>query len=643
MLELHVATNGRDDADGAPDTPLATLEGARDALRQCRQGREGATIWVHGGLYQFDRPLALTAEDSGAEGAPVRCRAWPREAVVLSGGREIGGFEPVVDAAVRERLDLAARDHVVQTDLRAQGIDDLGEAVTAGKRLELFFAEQPMTLARWPNEGFSQIARVLGLEPFECHGIEGDHAGVFTYDGDRPRRWQAEDDVWLLGYWFWDWADAYQQVASIDPEQRRIELAQPPHHYGYRPGQRWYAANLLCELDAPGEWYLDRRAGILYFWPPTPIEGNRITVSVLPELLHLDGVSHVSFEGLTLEASRATAISIEGGAGCVVRDCTTRNVGGWGVKVSGGRRHRVEHCCIHHPGEGGVSLSGGDFDSLTPAEHLAAHNHIHHFSRLVRTYRPGVGVNGVGIRVAHNHIHDAPHSAILLGGNEHLIEFNEIHHVCAETGDVGAFYMGRDWTARGTVIRHNYFHHIKGPGLWGANAVYLDDAASGIRIEGNVFYQAAKAAFIGGGRDNLVANNVFVDCQAAVHVDARGLGWMHATVEPGGIMPERLAARPIDSPVWRARYPQLPGLLDDEPAAPKYNRVERNISWRSQWLDVEDKAMPYLHFADNLVDEDPRFIDEANGDFRLRADSPAVAMGFEPIPTEQIGPQPPDA
>ena len=72
---------------------------------------------------------------------------------------------------------------------------------------------------------------------------------------------------------------------------------------------------------------------------------------------------------------------------------------------------------------------------------------------------------------------------------------------------------------------------------------------------------------------------------------------------------------------------------------PKGNVVRRNISFGGRWLDVEKKAMPLIEFADNLVDRDPKFVDPAAMDFRLRDDSPAFRLGFRRIPVEKIGPR----
>ncbi len=641
---LYVSPQGDDSWSGRlprprnGDGPLATLEGARDTLRALRKaGRleDGATVEILGGTYELKQPFELTEEDSGTEDGRIVYCARRREQVRISGGRLVTNFEPVTKPAILDRLDEAARGHVLQADLKALGITDFGE-FAQGKRLELFFDDKPMTLARWPNEGFVKIAAVAEKDGHQIHGIKGSKVGKIIYEGDRPARWTAEKDIWLHGYWFWDWSDSYGKVESIDAQRHLISLAPPYHGYGYRPGQRFYALNVLAELDTPGEWYLDRQEGIIYFWPPGPVAEGRPTVSVQPTLVSMKGTSYVTIRGLVLEACRGTAVTISGGAHSRIASCVIRNTGSSAVSISGGSANGVSGCDIYNTGGSGIGLYGGDRPTLTPAGHYAEDNHIHHFARLYRTYRPAVGVDGVGNRVSHNLLHDGPHNAILLGGNDHLIEYNEIYNVCYETGDVGAFYMGRDWTARGTLIRYNYFHDISGPGMYGANAVYLDDAASGITIFGNVFYKAGRAAFIGGGRDNTIENNIFVDCSPAVHVDARGLGWMKPAVVDNGTLPVRLKKMPYKQPPWSTRYPRLVNILDDDPAAPKGNVIVRNVC-RGRWDEIEQAARPFLTMQDNLVGEDPRFVDPEKMNFQLRDDSPAWALGFKRIPIEKIG------
>lgn len=635
-LEVHVAPDGDDAGSGSADSPFATLTRARDAVREAIADglpEGGAVVVLHGGRYEMTAPLELTAEDSGAESAPIVWRARSGEEVVLSGGRRVptGAFGPVTDTAALGRLPEEAREHVAQADLRALGINDFGSP--AGGGLEVFFGEERMTLARWPNEGFARIAELLDIRPIDVRGRKGDAVGKWVFEGDRPLRWLGEKDLWVHGYWFHDWADQRHAVKRIDRDDRTIEVEEPYHHYGYRTGQWYYAYNALSELDEPGEWYLDRETGVLYFWPPGRLARTPVTVSVLDGLLTAADASHVSFEGLTFEAARKTAVTL-GGAHNALIGCTFHDIGGFAAKA-GGTGHRILHCDAYALGEGGFAISGGDRPTLTPGGNVVENCHIHDFGEWKRMYVPGVRVDGVGNRVAHNLIHTAPHQAIGFSGNDHIFELNEIHSVCYESNDAGAIYAGRDWTMRGTIIRHNYMHHVNGREGRGVVGVYLDDMFCGTEISGNVFHRVIRAAFIGGGRDNLVLNNVFVECPRAIHIDARALGWAAGSVPT--TMTTRLKAMPYESELWRTRFPSLPGILEDEPAAPKGNIVARNIVLGPYpWRDVTADSAPYQQIEEPLVIEDPGWFDPAGPRLEL-PDRVAPPEGWEPIPMDGIG------
>ncbi len=647
-LRLFVAPNGDDAWSGKlrepnaakTDGPFATLERARAAIRALKRAgglpAGGVTVWVRGGVYELKKPFELGAQDSGAAAAPIVYRAAPGETVRLVAGKLVTNFTRVTDPRVLKRLDPAARPHVAQANLRALGVTRFGGPDRGG--LEVFFNGKPMTLARWPNQGFTHIVKMVGKA--ERRGRHMTHkVGKWVYEGERPKRWIGEKDPWVHGYWFHDWADQKHRIKEIDPVRHTIEVRPPYHAYGYRKGHWYYTFNLLCEIDQPGEWYLDRDTGALYFWPPGDAAKGETLVSVLPAIVTMEKASYVTLRGMQLEAARGTAITIKGGEHNAVVGCTIRNVGGWAVRVSGGREHRVAGCDIYNTGEGGVALAGGDRKTLAPAGHVAENNHIHHYARIKRVYRPGITLSGVGCRAAHNLIDNAPHMAIGFGGNDHIIEFNEIHSVCYESNDAGAIYTGRNWTMRGNVIRYNYFHHICGFRGRGCVGVYLDDCFSSATIFGNVFYKVTRAAMIGGGRDNAIVNNIFVDCVPAVHVDARGVGWAHRYAAPGGgwRMQEKLAEVPYQKPPW-TKYPHLANILNDEPYLPKYNVIAHNIFVRGRWNGIRKKAQPYVTLKDNLIDEDPHFVDAAHENFQLRDDSPAFKkIGFQRIPFEKIG------
>ena len=647
-LALYISPQGHDSAPGGKASPLATLAGARDRLRILKRvgkvPKEGVTVWLRAGTYFQRETFALTAADDVSP-APVTYAAYSGEAVRLTGGWEVAGWKPVTDASILGRLDPAARGHVLQTDLKAQGITDYGQMTPRGfgspvtpAGLELFFADVPMTLARWPNVG--QWAHIAGTTADQA-------AGHFAYAGDRPERWAKAEDAWVYGYWKFDWADSYTKITGINAEHHWVTTAPATDLLSYTLGHRWYALNLLEELDTPGEWYLDRRAGILYFWPPSDIRRGHPTVSLTRDLVRLDGVSHVTLRGLTLEACRGDAITIRGGTHNLIDECSVLSAGNRGATIADTTDSGVRGGEITGTGEGGVSLDGGDRKTLVPGRNFVVNCRIHDYSRWARTYRPGVGIDGVGNRVAHNLIYDAPHNAILLGGNDHLIEYNEIHHVCRQTGDAGAFYMGRDWTMRGNIVRFNYFHDlfnemgVKGE-FHDVMGVYLDDTAAGTVVFGNVFVRAGHAVEVGGGRDIVVANNIFVDCLPAVSLDARGLGWAAKSLAPGGEwgMEKRLAAVPYDVPPYSTRYPHLANVLKDNPTAPKYDVIQNNIAVRCpDWLQIQDKvdALPGITIRDNLTGKDPLFVDAAHGDYRLKANSPAFALGFQRVPFEKMG------
>jgi hypothetical protein len=635
------------------DGPVASLGRARDLVRAAGP-HAGAEVLIAGGVYFLNSGVEFSKEDSGSKDRPIVYRARDGQAVHLVGGREVGGFSPVKDSAILARLSPAAGEHVLQADLRAQGITDFGHLRSRGfarpgapAAMEVFFHNEPMTLARWPNQGFAKIAGIpQDQQRTDEHGGKlGKLTGGFLYEGDEPGRWKADPDVWVHGYWAYDWANSYERVASIDAGKHLIKTAPPYGVYGFRKGQRIYFLNILEELDSPGEWYLDRSSGMLYFWPPAPLSQGSVRVSIVEQpLIRLRDVSYVTFRGLTIECTRGDGIRIEGGSDDVIDRCTVRNVGDSAVVVRGGTNHQVTRCDIYNPGDGGISMSGGDRNTLTPAGHLAENNRLHHIARWSKCYQPAIGISGVGIRAAHNLIYDHPHCGILLSGNDHVIEFNEIHHVCLETGDVGAIYMGRDYTYRGNVIRDNYLHDIGGVGM-GSMGIYMDDCVSGTVIRGNVFKSVQRAVFLGGGRDFRVENNVFIDCKPAVQLDARGLDkapvW-HDMVY--GFMRQRLQEMHPEQPPYSTRYPELAALkqfyASDNGVPPGNITIAHNISVGGKWLSLQWHAtQAMVKTADNLVDADPHFVDPSSGNYQLRDDSPAFAIGFKRIPIEQIGPQ----
>ena len=279
---------------------------------------------------------------------------------------------------------------------------------------------------------------------------------------------------------------------------------------------------------------------------------------------------------------------------------------------------------LHTLGAGGVIMGGGDRLSLTAAHNAVTNNHIHTYSMVWHTYRPAVWLDGVGQLLAHNVISNGPHTAVLLNGNNHRVEYNDISAVCSETMDVGVIYTGRDLTQRGHRIAHNFIHHISAlapvlptapPGPAGpanqsyvkvgtdASAVYFDDMSSGSTVTNNVFYRVHRGVLIGGGSGHTVAHNLFLQCEVPVHIDARGLTSHTKLIVSGATLWQRLAATPVANERWREEYgEELAALASDdrrhERVGRPVNTVQHNVMLGSGSMHVKDAvtAMP----VDNL-------------------------------------------
>lgn len=649
-LDLYVAMDGNDAWSGrAPvvtadsvDGPFATLERARDEILQirARQGlpAEGVTVHLREGVYHRDKVFELSLADTGTQACPIVYRAYKDEEVIISGGLPITDFTPVSDKAILDRLDPSGHGKVLQSNLKSQGFTDFGRLLPRGfgrggkpAGFELFYQDKPMTMARWPNEGYVRIAEVP----------DGPQGGKFVYQGDRPERWKHADDVWLHGFWTHNWADSYESVREIDTESKVIATNPPHGTYGYKANARYYALNLLEEIDRPGEWYLDRATGILYFWPPASIDNAKVYGSIALDLIMADGVSYLTVQGMTLEACRGTAVRIKGGSHSRIAGCVIRNIGSTAVRIQDGTDNGVVGCDVYGVGDGVLTIVGGDRKTLTPARNYAVNNHIHDYSRWVSTYTSAIRLLGVGNRAAHNLIHDAPHNAIGIHGNDHLIEFNEVHHVCMDTDDAGAFYMGRDWGERGNVIRYNYWHDIgQYKDRYGVRAIYQDDCSSGTTIHGNIFEANVHAVFIGGGRDHVVTNNIFVDNAMAVWLDARGLTWQRLAEGKGSWdLMGKIKAFDYDKPPYSVRYPRLAAIQAETHLAPKGHIIARNVFVGKKWIgwhmSDEHREIADVTIEDNLTDQDPLFADRKT--FQLKENSPAYELGFKPIPFGKIG------
>lgn len=676
--EIYVALDGSDSNPGTIEKPFRTLEAAREHIRnlktQDKCPAEGVTVYLRGGSYPVAGTFTLTKDDSGTEASPITYCSYPGERAILTGGKKVPNsiFKPITDPAIRKRIiSEKARDKTLQADLKEIGISDYGQLQQAGfprvevpAPLELICNDRFMTLARWPNEETLRLGDIIEPGAAPRYKIESDKKPCFTYDYDRPEYWKQADNIWLYGIFNRTWAPDFNKVESIDTEKKQITLANA-HHYGlkkYTPSWKWdwyYVMNLLEEIDQPGEWYLDRENGILYFWPPDDINSLDLQVTMLTAeyMVSLKNTSWVTFRDLTLEAGRENAISVNGGSNNLIDNCTLRNMGGCGADINGsgvfmgnasqvgtdkgGSNNGIKSCQIYGMGTLGVKLGGGDRKTLRPGGNFAVNNKIHHCGRRIQTYTPGVRLSGVANRVAQNEIHDMPQFGITFSGNEHIIELNNIHHVIQRFSDAGAIYTASNPSNRGTVIRHNFIHNI---GLNNqACGVYIDYTNCGNTIEGNVFHGMPHhfgAVVINGGNDNIVRNNIFIDCENVLYASNFLNGWGKNEYDSYyNIWKNGLAEINYDQPPYSERYPKLINFFEEDHLNHDRNYFENNLIYNCK--DIYNIKYDWeINKSNNFeTAEDPGFVDAENMNFALKDDSVVYEKipGFEKIPFEKIG------
>lgn len=278
-----------------------------------------------------------------------------------------------------------------------------------------------------------------------------------------------------------------------------------------------------------------------------------------------------------------------------------------------GSNIQISDTSISHCGCGGISITGGDRATLKPSNNVVLRSSISNYATWKRTYQPGVHFDGIGDTIKECEVFNAPHEGIAGMGNDHLFDSNFVHDVCFESSDAGAFYTGRSWSNRGNVVVNNRFENIRPltPTVLGyaqVQGLYLDDQMSGYTIRNNTFVNCMQAMLIGGGRDNVIDSNTFVDCDSGVVFDNRGLTWDLDNCPEGGAFQADLESLNYQQDPWASAYPDVVHIWDggdEKPCTPEHNEFTSNSFCRcGSAVAAYDGAENDNTIKDNLVVDD---------------------------------------
>ncbi len=690
--DFYVSTKGSDSASGTKEAPFLSIEKAVEAVRKTdKTGKNGITVCIEAGEYRVSS-LAFTKEDSGTAESPVIYCGYGGE-VILNGGVTLAAdsFKTVNHyPEIEKRLPDESKKNVVVVDLTKEPYsltgEDWGKIYALGSYhtaesydgdytgplyCELFVNDERQTLARYPDNEYLYTEEVVktGL------GRESDGATTLVKDWDKIRNpeadvyrvneelsqrianWKNLNDVWMFGFWKYDWADASSPIGNFNKETGELS-PKFVSLYGTKTDAPYYFFNVLEELTAEGEWYLDRENGLLCMWKPENLTEVQIDLSLSLRPIIEVKADYITFDSITIKGTRADAVIVEGNNNSV-KNCLIKNVAGNALVMTGS--NNLALCNeITRTGKGGIIITGGDTETLTPGNSKADNNYIHHWSEIYQTYQPAVTLEGVGNICSHNEMHDSPHEAVTYKGNNHIVEYNNIHNVCLLSDDAGAIYSGRSWVWYGNVVRYNCIYNLGSDGH-SPNGIYLDDALSGQQVYGNLLVNIPRyGILVGGGRDNVVNNNIIINAgRYPVYYDERARegaldknSWFnHAYVGTGDLW-EALYSSPWQSETWQTAFPQYKNCTDDisksETAAyiPNPASVIKNNLIINKYIEIgniSDSAQRFSNISENAIylirKADEIFVDPDNGDYSIK-DIDAVretAPGFEIIPFEKIG------
>ncbi|MDG3004836.1 right-handed parallel beta-helix repeat-containing protein [Paludisphaera mucosa] len=625
----------------APDGPIASLQAARDRVRELRKDakgkREPATVRFAAGTYRLTEPVAFGPEDGS-----VAYEAEPGAEVVIDGGREIRGFQKTTDGLWVAKVPDAA--------------------ASAGKRPfeQLYVNGRRAVRARTPDDGYLYMKKAGAADPKSSFVARREDLKPLAGLSAEQLR-----DVNVVVYHSWE--VSRHRIASVDAGSGQVDLTGPAPWAFLQWGanQRYHFENLRGALDQPGEWFLDRDGTLAYRpLPGEEIAASRFVAPVAEAFLTIQGdpdkgalVEDLAFRGLTFRhtayslppqghgdgqaaASIPAVVTADGARRVELKNCRIEHVGIYAVWFRRGCTDcKVEHCALVDLGAGGVRIG----ETSMPAKPGHATGKVTVDDCIIR----GVGrwfPGSIGVwigqssdnAVTHNDIADAFYTTVSVGWSwgynptdckRNTIDYNRLHHLGRNVlSDMGGVYtLG---LSEGTTVSHNVVHDVDsynktGAGGWG---LYNDEGSTGIVLEGNLVWNTTTGSYHQHyGRENVVRNNILAFSRYGQVMRSRIEDHLSFIFEHNIVY-------------WKGG-PLLTGAWSDR----KNVRLDSNLYYEASGAPVTFDGLSLDAWRKATGQDehskvaDPLFEDAGADDFRLKSDSPAIAMGFKPFEASRAG------
>ncbi|MDY3928725.1 MAG: right-handed parallel beta-helix repeat-containing protein [Clostridia bacterium] len=693
---MYVATDGDDTNDGTINSPVKSIEKARDIIRSAKitgdcVSNSPVSIVLREGKYEVDSTIEFAGADSGNDLYPLTIKAYKNEKVTISGGKDISASALVSAGSdiTSKIIDESARDNIKAVDLSENGVSELGEISLRGSRVSDNITAQAevsvdgtrLKLAGWPNEGFvGGISEVVRSGNRSTSGINS--GSVFKYTGyTRPQQWSEPEKAWISGTLYYNYFYDYYPIESVNGDEITLKRGAVSNSYYSKPFFRF--ENILEELDSPGEYYIDRDSGMMYIYMPEGSSANSlITVSQTDKnIIEITNADNIRFENIELTGGRASAIVTKGScSGITVKNCDIHSFGANGVSISGCKYSAVRDCNIYDVGKNGIVVSGGDYKNVASSQNIVYNNNVYNFSQLERGYTSGinVGYQSVGTKIKNNHIHDGPHAGIIFYGVNNEISYNEIDNVVKEFHDMDAIYVNNynmPWE-RGNVITHNLFHDI-GKETFPAEkqmnvaAIRTDNNGHGLIVKHNAFYDIgqsktnAVSCIQAQGTHNIIRENMFIDCSETYlgctkYNSEAKYSFESKLDENGKETNENISIRnnlsTYKNGIYGKLFPEIANFWEEHPASSQTNEFIDNLvvninlalstvndnsdSWQNTDNQGYRAASNTVIANGNFVsNENVGFKDYENKNFELDRNSVVYSMipGFDYINFSAIG------